>query len=187
MSEELKVPEAQEISIDTIINVKNAIRITDEVSYASAATIVRVIKEKLKIITDEKKSITDPLKWAREKIDEHYKKPIELLSAAEKELKSAMLVYKELQKLKQEAQAKLEKENPTEEGHDGKVTVTSIEKKVDGVSTKEIWTFEIIDPYQIPREFLKVDEVKIGLKVRAGVREIQGVNIFSKKVMNIKT
>ena len=187
MTGELKVPEAQEISIDTIINVKNAISITDDVSYESAALIVKVIKEKLKIITDEKKSITEPINEAKKRVEAHYAKPIELLTEAEKEIKSAMLVYKELQKLKQEAQAKLEKENPTEECHDGKVTVTSIEKKVDGVSTKEIWTFEIIDPYQIPREFLKVDEVLIGQKVRAGVREIQGVNIFSKKVMSIKT
>lgn len=40
------------------------------------------------------------------------------------------------------------------------------------------WTFEIINPKSIPREYMKVDEQAIRKAVKAGVREISGVRIY---------
>ncbi len=43
---------------------------------------------------------------------------------------------------------------------------------------KLVWTFEVQDESQVPREYLAVDQKKIRQAVKDGVREIPGVNIY---------
>lgn len=58
-----------------------------------------------------------------------------------------------------------------------KSNVASIEsQKVSGA--RRLWTFRVTDPSQVPAEFLIVDEKKIREAVRAGARQIPGVEIF---------
>jgi hypothetical protein len=45
-------------------------------------------------------------------------------------------------------------------------------------SQRKVWTFEVQDPAQVPREYLMVDEKKIRDAVRMGVRDIPGVRIY---------
>jgi hypothetical protein len=49
------------------------------------------------------------------------------------------------------------------------------------------WDFEVIDANQVPRKYLMVNEKAIRADVKAGLREIPGVKIFEKPVMNIRT
>jgi len=61
-----------------------------------------------------------------------------------------------------------------------------IEKpKVEGLSMRDHWTFEIIDESQIPREFLIVDRQKINLIVQQykEMANISGVRIYCEKIM----
>ena len=40
------------------------------------------------------------------------------------------------------------------------------------------WTFEVVKPDFVPRQYMSVDQIKIRAAVAAGVREIAGVNIY---------
>jgi hypothetical protein len=57
--------------------------------------------------------------------------------------------------------------------------------KVEGVSFMERWEFEVVDPRLVPREYLAVDEKKIGGVVRSlkGEAKIPGVRIWSTKTV----
>jgi hypothetical protein len=61
------------------------------------------------------------------------------------------------------------------------VVVPKAVPKVEGISMRENWRFRIVDEKKIPREFLKVDEVKIGAYVRAmkSAGNIPGVEIYN--------
>jgi uncharacterized membrane protein YqiK len=61
-------------------------------------------------------------------------------------------------------------------------TSTRAAPKVSGISTRKVWTFEITDPMLVPREFLVIDETKIGGVVRAlkEATTIPGVRVFQK-------
>jgi hypothetical protein len=61
------------------------------------------------------------------------------------------------------------------------VVVPKTVPKVAGISQRENWKFRIIDEKKIPREFLKVDEVKIGAYARAmkSAGKIEGVEIYN--------
>ena len=61
------------------------------------------------------------------------------------------------------------------------VVVPKAVPKVSGVSFTKQWKFRIVDEKQIPREYLKADEIKIGGVVRAtkGSIQIPGIEIYS--------
>ena len=55
--------------------------------------------------------------------------------------------------------------------------------KVQGVSMREVWKFEVTDATQVPREYLVVDETKIR-KVVAALRsdaKIPGVRVYAER------
>jgi hypothetical protein len=56
--------------------------------------------------------------------------------------------------------------------------------KVSGLSYREQWRFRIVNPSLVPREYLVIDNVKIGGVVRAlkGETKIPGVQVYSEKV-----
>lgn len=56
--------------------------------------------------------------------------------------------------------------------------------KVEGLSFREDWTYEVVDAAAIPREFLAPDEAKIGRYIRAMRSEarILGVRIWAIKI-----
>lgn len=68
------------------------------------------------------------------------------------------------------------------------VVVQKQTPKSDGISYRDVWKFEITDANQIPREYLKVDEVKIGGVVRAmkGATNISGIRVYSEKIVTAK-
>lgn len=60
--------------------------------------------------------------------------------------------------------------------------------KVQGVYTRKVWDFEVIDPNLVPRRWLIVNEKVIRSYVKAtkGVDEIPGVKIFCKEEMAVR-
>ena len=57
--------------------------------------------------------------------------------------------------------------------------------KVTGMATREEWLYEITDPTLVPREYLVVDEAKIGKITRAlkADTNIPGVRVYSRRVL----
>lgn len=57
--------------------------------------------------------------------------------------------------------------------------------KQEGISYRETWRFRVINPDLVPREFLTLDEKKIGGVVRALKSEakIPGIEVFSEKTV----
>jgi hypothetical protein len=52
----------------------------------------------------------------------------------------------------------------------------------DGKKTfHEVWTFEVIDPALVPREFCAPSQALLSAAVKAGKREIPGVNVFQEE------
>jgi hypothetical protein len=58
--------------------------------------------------------------------------------------------------------------------------------KVEGISSREVWKFRIVDATKIPREYMVPDEVGIGSVVRStkGKVQIPGVEIYKESVVS---
>jgi hypothetical protein len=69
------------------------------------------------------------------------------------------------------------------------VIMQSTIPQVAGKSTREVWRFRVIDDSKIPREYLTVDEIKIGAVVRAlkGKTKIPGIEVYPESVVAFRT
>jgi len=66
------------------------------------------------------------------------------------------------------------------------VIVPKMVPKVTGVAMKENWRFRVTDANKIPREYLKIDEIKIGQIVRAlkDKTKIPGIEAYPEKLIS---
>lgn len=104
---------------------------------------------------------------ARQKAEEERKKAI--AEAKERGDREAVKALKEAPIIPQVDPSKLKVEAPP---------------KIEGVSVRMTWDWEIVDEAKIPRAFLKVDDAKIGKTVRALGKNhgIGGITVFEKAV-----
>jgi hypothetical protein len=94
---------------------------------------------------------------------------------AEEERRIVEAAQLEAEGHKEEAEAVLEKPAP--------IVMPTVEKttpKADMRLYRKVWKFRVISEAEIPREYLKVDDVKIGGVVRAmkGKTSIKGIQVY---------
>jgi hypothetical protein len=63
--------------------------------------------------------------------------------------------------------------------------VTPAPLKAPGISYREVWRYEVLDPTQVPREYLTIDHTKLGGVVRAlkSAATIPGVRIWVERTI----
>lgn len=94
--------------------------------------------------------------------------------------------------------AKLEEEGKTEEALEALDKATEIEEtrekvaipealKTEGVHTRRNWTYRVINEALIPRDCLSEDSKKINAKIKAGIREIPGLQIYQDVSVSTRT
>lgn len=91
------------------MDVVTALVIASPADYALASDELAQIKGKAKELDDLRKGIVKPLDEARQKIQDLFRRPLELLTDAEKRLKGSMLSYREAEERKrQEEQRRID-------------------------------------------------------------------------------
>jgi hypothetical protein len=178
--------------------------------YADAGEELKSIKAAQKRVEDLRTTITKPMNAALKAVNDFFRVPTDRLATAELSLKRAMGVYadeqhrqaraeqaaaderarKERERIEAQA-AKAEAAGRTEKAEElqmrAATTVAPIIQreppKVTGISTRDVWKFEITDPDVVPREYLLVDEVKIRKVVGAlkGETKIAGVRVYTER------
>lgn len=181
------------------LDIANAFTIDSDTMYEMAGTELKDIKAKRNQLDTLRKSMTQPLDESKKKIMDFFRKPLDWLDDAEAAIKRGMLTYKQVQDRK----AREEREKAAAEARriaeEAKAknpeapppivitapVVTRAPPKVSGVSTREVWKFRVTDPASVPREYLVIDESKLGAMARAtkGTVMVPGVEFYSEEVM----
>jgi hypothetical protein len=178
--------------------------------FTVAGDELRRIKAAQKRLDEVRKGITRPIDAAKKAILDLFREPEAKLAAAESGVKRAMLRFQaEQDRLRQEDQRKADeaarKERERLEAQAARAAAAGkIEKaealevraatvsapvihreapKVAGLSTREVWRYEIVDATALPREYLTPDTTKIGKVVQAlrGDTTIPGVRVFAER------
>lgn len=205
-------PEVRELAeqTDQLLQIASSYRVTTAAEYTAAGEELKKVKAAAKRLDEIRKSMTKPLDAAKRAIMDFFREPETKLQRAESGIKRAMIAYSEEQeRIRREEQRKAEeaarKEREKLEAQAAKAAAAGkIERaeqleqraatvvapviqreapKVTGLATREVWKFEIIDASALPREYLTVDEKKIGAVVRAlkGDTNIPGVRVWAEK------
>ena len=183
------------------------VKVTDLDSQTRAGNMLVTLADWKKKVSEQRDYVVKPLKEHVKRLDGMFKPVLEQLEEADELVRRKILAFrqqqaaaaeKERQRLMAEAEALQEQAETLEEKGKGKqaeekkeeaqqtalaaVSMSGPAKTVNtdegAVGTTKRWTFEVEDVGEVPREYLKVDEVAIRRAVSAGARSIPGVRIF---------
>lgn len=176
------------------------VTISNDDEMGKAGTLVKVIRENMKVFEDHKKAEKQPLQEALDKIQDKYATLLGRLQKAIDGITEKMKPYMEQKqkeqdelRKKQEEERRLAEEKAAAAEAAGKVPdpaprrQKAIPKKAavtssygHTVSMRDNWTWEMLDETELPIEYFCVDIKKINQAVKKGVREIPGVRIYNK-------
>jgi hypothetical protein len=183
--------EMYEGKIDRIIEHATKITVVSNWSAEEAISFGGEAKQLAKSIDNARKAITDPARKFVNKMNDVAKVFTEKLEQVESIIKAKVAAWKRAQAekiAKEEESAKALSESL---GIEVAAYIVDAPKNIrgDGAMSYEqtVWRYEIEDESLIPREYLSVDETKIKGVVKAGIRSIPGLKIFSEQKMIIKS
>ena len=64
---------------------------------------------------------------------------------------------------------------------------TPVRTESGSASTRMVWTWEIVDESEIPKAYFCVDVKTIDAAVKAGLRKIDGIKIFERPLVSVRT
>jgi len=186
------------VLVEPVLQKVGALEIRSRDDYTPCAELLKAVKQTSKLVTEafapEKKKAQDRLNAIRAE-EKKWQDP---LATAEKQLKKKMSDFEaaEAKRIREE-QARLEEERRKQAEENGGELFPEppapppepAAPKTEGVHTVTEWHFEVTDPQAVPREYLVVDEKKIGQVVRAmkGDTDIPGVKVWSTQGVRVRT
>ena len=187
------------------------VEVTTPDQYLSAGDVLKQVKARGKALEELRVKLTAPILAAKKNIDEMFRNPIARLSLAEGQIKSAMVFYdrevqrkadEERRRLQAEADAKAEaerkrlaeaaakaREEKAAEVQAPQVQVTVPVVKVGGTQMRDCWKYRVVNADLVPREFLAIDEKKLGQHARANrdTVPVAGVEFYNEPTMAVRT
>lgn len=212
---EVTVTERIETEAHALTTMSMAVRVIDAESYEAAGERLLDVKAYRKGVADHFDPHIKNAHRAHKALLADKKKHDQPAIDAERRIKSAMLEWRKAEDARAEAEraaaeaaaraeaeaqqlahaAELEAAGEPEAAEavlDAPTPVAPVAKrkaapKVKGVSIRKVWTFEVVDAAKIPRQFLTIDESKIGQVVRAMKGEaeklIPGIRVIAQDSM----
>lgn len=179
------------------------IRIVQSVEDIAAATNDLSIVSKLKKAIEEKrKEYVDPINAHLRAVNDAFKRLVAPLDDADSMTRGKIMTFKREEALRAAEVAEINRlrleatrrEAALNEGEIKELTqlipeVLPVPAKVQAdiatLGTAKVWKWELLDLAKVPDEFKVIDAAKIGKVVRAGIREIPGVRIYSEDTLRV--
>jgi len=168
--------------------------VQDKDSLTTTVDFLGKIATAKKEVDSRRRFFTDPLNQQVKNINDLFRGYSDPLGEADRIVRNKVLAYQaeeakrvaeEQQKAFEEAKAQTEEasKHPTEEFAPIPISIVEEPEKTvradaGSATTRQVWTFKIVDPSQVPDEYKMIDEKKIAAVVKAGVRSIPGVEIY---------
>ena len=179
--------------------IKHLLRVMDTVETVSdegdkliVASAIREGKQLLKQVSAARKAMTTPL---QEEVRRWIAKEKEVVAPIEEAIQKADALIQEfnaeviarqkalLEEIAQEEKARLQQENSDieqiQQESQFRRQIAVAQHSTEGI--RNIWTFEVENLAQVPREYLMLDSQKVREAIRSGERSIPGLSIFQKQ------
>lgn len=191
----MEIPNTAEIQNEVSAMILGTSEITSQAEYTNAADYVKALNTKLEALEERRKEWTRPMLEAKKRIDADFQKFERIIEDEILAVKTAMLIWQRGEQKRLDAEQKkideaaAEQLKATGELEVSVPVVNNIKTQRGGNSTAtihKVWTFDIPDMDNVPREYCTPDMAKIRLAISAGVREIKGVRIYQTERITIR-
>ena len=166
--------------------------VNDEGDKAIVTSAIREGKQLLKQVSTARKAITTPL---QEQVKSWITKEKELVAPIEEAIQRADTLIQQfnaevaaqqqavLDRIAEEERARLKEDSSSVEEvrqqSEFRRQIAVAQHSTEGV--RNVWTFEVQNVDNVPREYLMLDEKKIRQAIQSGERHIPGLMIFQKQ------
>lgn len=156
------------------------VNITNKEMLEQASAFLTKIVSRKKRIEELRQQFVKPLNDQVKFINAKFKEPLNELTSIETEIKSGIIKYRTAEAKRIETQ-NVKREEKGKELVEQRKEINTDEGKIQ---VRKIWTFDIENENDIPREYLSVDSTKIRGAISAGVRDIKGIKIYQKESLS---
>jgi len=162
----IKVEEKLKPTFDLLAKAR-IMGITKPQDIEEAGFVLVKLKEQKEYIEELRKSMTKPLNDSLKAINSFFKKFSIPVEDVDRDLRNRI------------------KEFHTywlASGKENKFDIATMtldaKNRVGAVKLKQVWNFKVIDPLKVPSKYRVVDETEVREAIRAGAREISGIEIY---------
>lgn len=161
--------------------------------YQQAAAGLVELKGRWKVVEDKRTSLVKPLNDVVKSINGMFKPVLDSWDTTMAIVKRAMQDYQareaETQRKALEAAAALAQQGQTGEEFTALVTQGSaVPAKAQGISTRVMWRWRVVDVAAVPREYLSIDPAKVDAVVKAQQdgAKIPGIEVYREEIMAVR-
>lgn len=165
--------------------------VADKEAYLVAADDTKMLKRVLDNIDAQRRELVDPLNEVVKKINSRVKPMVDTIKMFIDLRKQDILNYEEAERKKaiQEAEKRAKKveRSAPELAADirNNALAAPVVEAVAGISRRRRWTYRILDPQVVPRDFLQLDTSKLQKFAEAmkGSASVTGVEFFEETIL----
>lgn len=180
-----------EAKIEKFLDYAKSFSVTNGSSAEEAITLGGEAKSLSKKIETTRKGITEPARKFINRINDVARSLSDKLDQVEDIVKSKVSAWKKTDGERQALENKASAEMIASLDLDVVPYMQEAPKNIrgDGAMSFEqtVWKFEVTNEAEVPRQYLSVDEAKIKLMIKAGIREIPGLKIYTEQKTIIRT
>jgi hypothetical protein len=172
--------------VDAALAQLRALTIASEEAFAWAGAQLLEAKARAQALEAKRKEITGPILAAKTAVDNLFKPLIGRYEQAEEILKAKIGDWTS----QVEANRRAIMQSSAQEYQAGGTPTAIIPEpaKVQGISVRKVWEFEITDPAAVPRELCSPDGTKIRAWIKMGhTASVPGVRIFERDQVSART
>lgn len=178
-----------------MVEIRDDMRLETAEDVQAAAELVKEVKRWHNEIDAERKSLTQPMDRIQKWINDLFRPVLSSLAAKEVRLKGMIANFHRQEQERQRQllmaaaaqaqQAKTPQEYKAVVNH-AVATVASAAAVPKNITVAEVWTFEVLDEAEVPVEYLSVDSNKVNAAIKAGLRDIPGIRVFSESRVTVR-
>jgi len=173
-----------------MVTLVEGVEIQDAAEFETAGELLKAAAARAKEIESLRVTAVRPLNAQVQTINDLFRPSLDRLKKVVAGVKGMMARYTmrqraEQTRLLQAAAAASAASVPTAALEAVKAAADALPPQVQGVSTRRVWNWTVVDQAQVPEEYLLVlvNKTKVDEAVKAGVREIPGIKIVEDVVV----
>lgn len=139
----------------------SVVAINDDATNENAAKVLRLVKARMKALEAQRVAITKPLNDALRAVNDLFRPPREKFEDIEKMLKDGISDYLRRKQEKNDQAIQTAAVAPTAPQAQLALSELRPIEVPKGISTREVWKAEVVDPDAVPREYCSPDPKKI--------------------------
>ena len=176
-----------------VVRKAEALTIKLSADETAAYDILKAIKERVGFIEKKRKEITQPLNASLKAANALFKELSSPLKEADSIIRDKILAFRrrrEEQAAKKQERLEAKAEEAEEEGDEERAEeltekAESVTPKVGESVVAKRWTYKVVNITQVPRQYLILDSPTIREAIRAGVRDIPGIEIYQEEGLRV--